>query len=134
MPHLPGVASLLAVVATPPRRVTLSFHGAKTSSLPPLYLMTKLHHVVSPSQVKTEALNLHHHHHPPSLNSPTPTLYCYKKVISTLITLPTTQLCLHFTSSLARASSSKPHPLSSFPFTVVPRPSSLRTMTPTVTN
>jgi hypothetical protein len=40
----------------------------------------------------------------PFPDSPTPTLYCYKKVISILTILPTTQLYLYFTSSLARAS------------------------------
>jgi hypothetical protein len=53
-----------------------------------------------PSQAKTEALNLHHHCRPPSLDHLTPTLHYYKKVISTLVTLPTTQPHLHFASSL----------------------------------
>jgi hypothetical protein len=56
-----------------------------------------------PSWVEIEALNPHHCHRPPSLDRLTPTLYCYKKFISTLVTLPTTQLRLHFVSSLARA-------------------------------
>jgi hypothetical protein len=54
------------------------------------------------SQAKTEALNLYHRHRLPSSDHPTPTLHCYKMIISTLATLPTTQLRLHFTSSLAR--------------------------------
>jgi hypothetical protein len=56
-----------------------------------------------PSQGEIETLNLHHYRQPPSPDSPTPTLHCYKKIISTLITLPTTQPCLYFVSSLARA-------------------------------
>jgi hypothetical protein len=56
-----------------------------------------------PSWVKIEALNLHHHRQPPSPNRPTLTLHCYKKVISTLITLSITQSRLHFTSTLAKA-------------------------------
>jgi hypothetical protein len=52
---------------------------------------------------KTEALNSHHRYRSPSTNSPTPTLYYYKKVTSTLVTLSITQLYLHFTFSLARA-------------------------------
>jgi hypothetical protein len=56
-----------------------------------------------PSRAETEALNLHHRHQPPSPDRLTPTLHCYKKVISTLATLPTTQPHLYFVSSLARA-------------------------------
>jgi hypothetical protein len=55
------------------------------------------------SWAKTEALNSHHCYRSPSTNSSTPTLYYYKKVTLTLVTLPITQSCLHFTSSLARA-------------------------------
>jgi hypothetical protein len=57
-----------------------------------------------PSLVKTEALNPHHHRRPPSPDRPTPTLHYYKRVISTLATLPITQPRLHFSSSVARAS------------------------------
>jgi hypothetical protein len=83
-----------------------------------------------PSRVQTEELNLHHHHYPPSLDHPTSTLHYYKKVISTLVTLPTTQSRLHFAFSLAKAprhrsSTCRYHSLS---------PLSLRTMTPTMTN
>jgi hypothetical protein len=56
-----------------------------------------------PSQAKTEALNPHHHNKPPSSDYPTPTLYCYKKITSTVATLPNTQSRLHFASSLTRA-------------------------------
>jgi hypothetical protein len=52
---------------------------------------------------KIEELNSHHHRRLPSPDRLTPTLYCYKKIISTLVTLPTTKLHLHFASSLARA-------------------------------
>jgi hypothetical protein len=33
-------------------RITLSFHGAKTSSLPPLHLSSMLHSVASPLESK----------------------------------------------------------------------------------
>jgi hypothetical protein len=56
-----------------------------------------------PSRAKIKPLNPHHRHRPPSPDRPTLTLHCYKKVISTLATLPTTQPHLHFASSLARA-------------------------------
>jgi hypothetical protein len=59
-----------------------------------------------PSRAKTETLNSHHRRRlspPPLVDHPTHTLYCYKKVISTLATFPTTQSRLHFTSSLAKA-------------------------------
>jgi hypothetical protein len=56
-----------------------------------------------PSRAKTEALNLNYHRRPPSLDSPTPTLHCYKKSISTLTTLSTTQSRLYFTLSLTTA-------------------------------
>jgi hypothetical protein len=56
------------------------------------------------SRVETEAFNSHHHSRPPSLDRPTPILHCYKKIISTLNTLPITQSCLCFASFLARVS------------------------------
>jgi hypothetical protein len=56
-----------------------------------------------PSRVKTEALNPHHRGRLPSLDRSTPTLHCYKRIISTLVTLSTTQPRLYFASSLARA-------------------------------
>jgi hypothetical protein len=56
-----------------------------------------------PSQAETEALNLHHHRRLPSPDLPTPTHHCYKKIISTLVTLPTTQPHLHLAFSLAKA-------------------------------
>jgi hypothetical protein len=54
------------------------------------------------SRAETKILNSHHRRKLSSLNHPTHTLYCYKKIISTLTTLSTTQTRLHFTSSLAR--------------------------------
>jgi hypothetical protein len=56
-----------------------------------------------PSRDETEALNPHHHLRPLSLDRPILTLHYYKKIISILITLHTTQSCLYFISSLARA-------------------------------
>jgi hypothetical protein len=59
--------------------------------------------IASPLRSKMEALNPHHRRTLPFPDRPTLTLYCYKKTISTLVTLSTTQQCLHFVSSLARA-------------------------------
>jgi hypothetical protein len=56
-----------------------------------------------PSQTKTETLNPHHHRRLSSLDYPTRTLHCYKKIISILATLPITQPHLHFAFSLAKA-------------------------------
>jgi hypothetical protein len=79
-----------------------------------------------PSRAETKALNLHHHLRSPSPDRSTPTLRCYKKIISTLATLPTTQPCLHFASSLAIALchwSSTRHRRSLSPLSHVYRPS-----------
>jgi hypothetical protein len=54
------------------------------------------------SQVKTEALNLHHRRRLPSPDRLILTLHCYKKIISNLDTLLTTQQCLYFASTIAR--------------------------------
>jgi hypothetical protein len=104
--QFPGAASPPVDIITPLRRVTLHSHGAKTCSLSLLHLLATLHPVTSPlaSQTKIEALNPHHRYRPPSADSLTPIIHCYKKIILTLATLPTTQPCLHFASSLARAS------------------------------
>jgi hypothetical protein len=51
------------------------------------------------SQAETEALNPYHRRRPSSLYRPTPTLHCYKNVISILTTISTTQSRLHFSSS-----------------------------------
>jgi hypothetical protein len=56
------------------------------------------------SRVKTEVLNSHHRAKVTLPGSSNFHLYCYKKIISILITLPTTQLRLCFTSSIARSS------------------------------
>jgi hypothetical protein len=55
-----------------------------------------------PLQAETKALKPHHCRQPPTPYCSTPTLHCYKKLISTLVTLLTTQPHLHFASSLAR--------------------------------
>jgi hypothetical protein len=44
-----------------------------------------------PSRTETEALNPHHHHLPHSSDRLTSIIHCYKKVVSILATLPTTQ-------------------------------------------
>jgi hypothetical protein len=56
-----------------------------------------------PSRVKINVLYLHHHRRPSFSDRPTLIFYYYRKVISILITLLTTQSCLYFVSSLARA-------------------------------
>jgi hypothetical protein len=60
------------------------------------------HHL--PSQVETEALNLHHRRRLSSLDRSTHILHCYKKIISNLATLTTIQPRIYFASSLVRAS------------------------------
>jgi hypothetical protein len=71
---------------------------------PPVDIVTPSHRFTLPShRTETEALNPHDHSRPPSPNRPTHILHCYKKIISILVTFPTTQSRLHFASSLARA-------------------------------
>jgi hypothetical protein len=82
------------------------------------------HHLLS--RAETEPLNLHHHSRSPSQDRLTPTLHYYKKIISTVVTLPTTQSHLHFASSLARAShhqNSTQHRLSLSPLSHTHHPS-----------
>jgi hypothetical protein len=67
------------------------------SSPPPLHLLATRCHVASPL---TEALNPYHRYRPPSPDRSPPSLRCYKKVIPTSATLPTTQPHLHFASFL----------------------------------
>jgi hypothetical protein len=55
------------------------------------------------SRAETEALNPYHRPRPSSPDRLTPTLHCYKRVITTLTSLLTTQTRLHFASLLARA-------------------------------
>jgi hypothetical protein len=103
-----GATSPPADIVMMSRSITLPFYWTKMSSLPLLYLLAMMCPVASPldhlpSQTETEALNLHHCHRLPSSDRPTPTLYCYKVIIATLATLPTTQPRLYFASSLASA-------------------------------
>jgi hypothetical protein len=99
---LPDAVSHPVDVVTPLSRVTLPSHRVKTSLLSPVHLPSTLHPHRLPSQFKTEVLNLHHRHWPPSSDSSTLTLHCYKNVISTLVILSITQSRLHFTSSIIR--------------------------------
>jgi hypothetical protein len=55
------------------------------------------------SLLSSSHIHHQHRHRPPSSDHLTPIIYWYKNVISTLATLSTTQPCLYFTSSLARA-------------------------------
>jgi hypothetical protein len=68
-------------------RFTLPFHWVKTSLLSSLHLLTMFCPVASPSQAKIEALNPYHRHRLSSSDRPTLTLHCYKKIISTLVSL-----------------------------------------------
>jgi hypothetical protein len=97
---LPGGASPSADVTTPCHASFPWSQDELTASTSPSGNVSS-HRL--PSRAKIEALNLHHYRRSPSLDRPTLTLHCYKKVISTLVTLPITQPHLHFTSSLARA-------------------------------
>jgi hypothetical protein len=108
---LPGAASTLTDIVTPLRCVTLSFHGVTISLLPPFIFRQRFiasssfdnaSFVRLPSQTKTEALNSYHHHQSFSPDCLTPTLHCYKNVISILTTLPTAQPYLYFASYVAK--------------------------------
>jgi hypothetical protein len=97
---LPGAVSPLSDIVTPCHTYfslsqveldvsALSFDNASSRFLP--------------SRAETEVLNPHHHRsRPTSSDSLTYSIYCYKNVISILVTLPTTQPRLHFASSLTR--------------------------------
>jgi hypothetical protein len=86
--------------------------------------------------LKIEILNLHYHNRPPSLNRSTPTLYYYKKIISSVATLPAHHSTVPSFYLLISQSitSSKLHPPLLFSFIVVLCPSYLYTMTLTLTN
>jgi hypothetical protein len=87
------------------------------------------------SQAEIETLNSYHRGRLPSLDRPITTLHCYKKIISTLIILPHQLTVFPFYLLPSQSiTPSKLYPPSSFPFTAVLRPSSLRTTTPTVMN
>jgi hypothetical protein len=104
-PHfsLLGAASPMTNVTTLSRRVTFHSHGAKDELAASISSLGNTSSCCLPTRVETKALNLHHRHRTPSPDRLTLTLHYYKTVISTLATLSTTQLCLHFTSCLARA-------------------------------
>jgi hypothetical protein len=87
-----------------------------------------------PFWVETKALNLYHRYQPPSSDCPTPTLQCYKNIISTLVTLPTLTVSPFCLFPSHNRMSLELHPPSLFSFTAVPHSSSLHIMTPTVTN
>jgi hypothetical protein len=79
-----------------------------------------------PSWVETKGLDPHHHCSLPFLDSSTLTLNCYKKIISTLVTLSIIELCFHLASSLVRVSrhqSSTRHHCSLSPLSQVHCPS-----------
>jgi hypothetical protein len=100
---LPGAAFPLTDVATPMCHITLPSHEVKTNSLSPLHLPVTLRSVASPLELKLKHW-IYITSRPPSLEHSTPTIHCYKKVISILVTLPITQPRLYFASSLTRAS------------------------------
>jgi hypothetical protein len=90
------------------RHATASYHTLFPRSQNELAVSASSSHNASsnllPSRAKNKALNPHHHCRPPSPDHMTPTVHCFKKVISILITISTIQLCLYVISSLARAS------------------------------
>jgi hypothetical protein len=85
-----GTASPPSDIATLLCRVTFPSHWAKMRSLPPLHLLAMLRPIGSLLEPK-----LKHWICTPTASHPLQTtwlpLHCYKKVISTLPTLPTTQ-------------------------------------------
>jgi hypothetical protein len=61
-----------------PRRVTLPSHKPRRDRC--LHFIFRQCFIPSPPpRAETEALSPHHHRQPPTLDSPAPTLYCYKK-------------------------------------------------------
>jgi hypothetical protein len=97
---------------------------------PPADVATQCFIPALPLSSQNQVLNPHHHSNPPFPACPTPNFHCYKKIISIMITLSTTQQCLYFASSIAKISRlSELHLSSSFPFTVVLCPSSIHIIT-----
>jgi hypothetical protein len=87
------------------------------------------------SRAEAEALNLYHHSRPPFPKHSTPTLHYYKKDHLNLSHSPHNSIVSLFCLlSSQRNTSLELHPSSSFYFTVVPRSSSLHTMTLTLIN
>jgi hypothetical protein len=78
-----------------------SIASPPTNSLLSLHLPASSHGI--PSRAETETLNLYHSRRQLSLDLSTHTLHWHNNIISILVTLPTTQPRLLFTSSLARA-------------------------------
>jgi hypothetical protein len=113
---LPSAVSPPADVATPPHHVTLPSHAAKMSSLHLLHLLAMFHHITSLSSWnwsiesapplpttlprQADSHNLGHSSHYSTVSP-----FCFLPSQSTTL--------------------SELHPLSSFPFTTVSRPSSL---------
>jgi hypothetical protein len=98
-----GAASPPADIATHASPCYAFFPLSKTELTTPALSSGNASSRRLPSWVKTEALNSYHRSRPPSTDHLTPTLHCYKKIISTLATFFTTQSRLHFSSSLVRA-------------------------------
>jgi hypothetical protein len=116
-----GVASRLTDVVTLPLRVTVPSHWAKMSSLPSLHLSATL----CPAALSLESKLKHWIRGLPSSDRLTPTIHWYKKIISILVTLSTTQPCFYFTSSIVRAprhrsSTRRHHSLSLLSYTYHP--------------
>jgi hypothetical protein len=86
-------------------------------------------------RAKTKALNPHHHRWPSSPDRLTLTLHYYKKGHLNLAhSLDHSTTSPFYLLPSQSTTLSELHPPSSFPFTVVPCPLSLHTMTPTVMN
>jgi hypothetical protein len=117
--YLPGSASPPTDVAIPQRHVTLPSHGEVAVSASS-FGNALIHRL--PSRAETEALNPHHRRRSPSPYRPIPTLHCYKKIISTLVTLLITQPRLHFVSSLAEHHTIIPPPTAIVHFHRYPTP------------
>jgi hypothetical protein len=116
---LPGSASPPTDVVIPQRHVTLPSHGELAVSASSFG--NALFHRLS-SRAETEALNPHHRRQSPSPYRPISTLHCYKKIISTLVTLFITQPRLHFASSLAEHHAIIPPPTAIVHFHRCPTP------------
>jgi hypothetical protein len=157
---LPGVASHSADVITP-LPCHASFLWCKDEIAISASSFDNASSCRFPSQTEIKALNMCHHRRPPSSYRSTHTLHYYERVvISTLATFYITQPRLHFASSLLwkgchlnlshllhhstaspfcllpsqSTTPSELHLPPSFPFTTVPCPLYLHTITPMMMN
>jgi hypothetical protein len=129
----PRRARWLRFILSPPLRLTSPHRRAMSHFLSMEPRRARwLRFILSPplSSRNKKVLNPHHCHRSTSLNRPTLTLYCYKKVISTFDLSPHHSIVSPFYLLPSQSTtSSELHTSPWFPFTSTPHLSSLRTTT-----